>query len=120
MSSIEKYFKALDRLIKGKPINVAISSKINNRNVALEAQSDPSAIKKSRLQFQHLIQAIKEAQSKVSAKDNHNKKMMLKHKEKAREFKMLYQKSLNRELMLINKIDKIQKKGKGNLTLVDD
>ena len=101
-------------------MNVPKSSKINNRNVALEALSDPSAIKKSRPQFQHLIQAIKEAQSKVSAKENHNKKMILKYKEKAKELNMLYQKSLNRELMLINKIDKLQKKGKGNLTLVDD
>lgn len=120
MPSIEKYFKALERLKKGKPINIALSSKINNRNVALEAGSDPSAIKKSRPQFQQLIQAIKEISNKVSTKANHNKKILLKHKEKANEYKLLYQQSLNRELMLINKIDKLQNKGKGILTLVDD
>ncbi len=45
MSSIIKYYEALDRLIKNNPNIVSKGTKISKRSVALEAGVDESSIK---------------------------------------------------------------------------
>ena len=46
MPMIDEYYKALDRLIQNKPINVPIGTKINNDTVALEAGRKRGSLKK--------------------------------------------------------------------------
>ena len=58
MPMIDEYYKALDRLIQNKPINVPIGTKINNDTVALEAGRKRGSLKKSREIFLDLIDKI--------------------------------------------------------------
>lgn len=61
MSRHQEYFDALDRLKKGEPNIVPKGSKINKRNVALEAgKKNMSSIRKGR-GFEGLIAAIESA-----------------------------------------------------------
>jgi hypothetical protein len=45
-STLEECFQALERLIKNRPINVPMNSKINKDTVALEAGRKRGSIKK--------------------------------------------------------------------------
>ena len=61
MSSIIKYYEALDRLIKNNPNIVSKGTKISKRSVALEAGVDESSIKISREGHSELIKDIQKA-----------------------------------------------------------
>ena len=57
MSSAEiKYREAFERLKKGKPDRLKKGTKVSQNNVAKEAGSDPSALKKQR--FPELVREI--------------------------------------------------------------
>jgi hypothetical protein len=45
---LSEYFEALERLTKGRPVNVPKGSKITNDSVSLEAGRKKGTIKKSR------------------------------------------------------------------------
>lgn len=60
-SAISSYYEALERLINNRPINVPKGSKITNDTVSREAGRGVGSIKKSRLQFADLINAISRA-----------------------------------------------------------
>lgn len=104
MSMIDEYYKALDRLIQNKPINVPIGTKINNDTVALEAGRKRGSIKKSREIFLDLIDKIDKVSKEKTFLEKEQKLKIEKLKNKANDYRILYEEVLNRELMLIEKI----------------
>lgn len=67
MSKHQEYYEALQRLINNEPVVVAKGSKINKRNVALEAgKKNASSIRKGR-DFDNLIAAIDAAAAKAQS-----------------------------------------------------
>ena len=109
MSMIDEYYKALDRLIQNKPINVPIGTKINNDTVALEAGRKRGSIKKSREVFLELIEAIDSASAKIESPQKEIEDKLHKHKEQRDKYKSLYEESLNREIMYLERINKLEK-----------
>lgn len=107
--TLKEYWNALDRLIKNKPINVLVGTKINNDSVALEAGRKRGSIKKSREIFWDLIEAIKEADDSQNALLKKCSKQKEKYKNKAKEYKKLYEEALNRELMMLEHINHLEK-----------
>ena len=61
MSAIADYEEALERLKTGKPIRVAVGTRITNDAVSLEAGRGKGTIKKSRASFAKLILEIEAA-----------------------------------------------------------
>lgn len=108
MNILNDYYHALDRLIENNPINVPKNSKINNDTVALEAGRKRGSIKKSRKMFLDLIEKIKNASHNDRTKEIELKYKIDKYKNKMNEYKELYEKSLNRELMLIERINELE------------
>ncbi len=107
--ALNDYFEALDRLKVNKPINIPKDSKINNDNVALEAGRKKGSIKKSRESFAILIEAIKEASKTQNIKTDNRDSKIEKQKDKIEELTKLYESSLNRELMLIEQLNELEK-----------
>lgn len=68
-NSISNYFKALQRLIDGKPTLVPKGTVITNDAVSLEAGRMKGSIKKSRPGFKLLISEIDKAASKQKLDD---------------------------------------------------
>ena len=101
---IDEYYKASDRLIQNKPINVPIGTKINNDTVALEAGRKRGSIKKSREIFSDLIDEIDKISQEKEFPEKENKLKIEKLKNKANDYRTLYEEVLNRELMLIERI----------------
>lgn len=110
MNSIDEYFEALERLKNNKPIRVPIGSKINNDFVSLEAGRKKGTIKKSRAIFDELIEEIKRVSEKDIKHEKELKKKILRYKEKYLEYRKLYEEALNRELMLLEKINQFELK----------
>lgn len=104
MPMIDEYYKALDRLIQNKPINVPIGTKINNDTVALEAGRKRGSIKKSRETFSDLIDEIDKVSQEKGFPEKEHKLKIEKLKNKANDYRTLYEEVLNRELMLIERI----------------
>ncbi len=108
MNTLDDYYKALERLINNKPINVPKNTKINNDTVALEAGRKRGSIKKSREIFSDLISEIEKISQNDKNKDKELLNKLIKYKNKALEYKELYEESLNRELMLIERIKELE------------
>lgn len=108
MSMISEYEEALERLINNKPINVPKGSKINNDTVALEASRKRGSIKKSRDVFTDLIEKIEEASTAKKFPKKEYEQKILKWKNKANEYRDLYEEVLNRELMLIERVRSLE------------
>lgn len=107
--TLQDYFEALERLKSNTPINVPKNSKINKDMVALEAGRKRGSIKKSRDMFRELIEAIS-----VASKENHEEydKLTLKIsqlKSSTQNYKELYEKAINRELMYLERINELEK-----------
>ena len=107
--TIDEYFEALDRLIKNQPINIQKGFKINKDSVALEAGRKRGSIKKSREVFHELIEAIDTVASKISLPKKEIDNKISKIKSQRDNYKELYEKTLNRELMYIEKIKELVK-----------
>ena len=108
-NAIIEYFDALERLKKNEPINIPVDSKINNDTVALEAGRQRGTIKKSREMFTELIEAIDKYNKYIQEPTIKLKDNLEKYKVKAKEYRDLYEEALNRELMLLEKINKLEK-----------
>lgn len=107
-NSVEVYFEALYRLIADTPKNVPSGTKISNDSVSVEAGRGKGSIKKSRLIFSDLIEAIRiaagnqfQAQDEVQQKIANAKKDTL-------NYKKLYEAAIGRELSLIYEIDELK------------
>lgn len=106
--TIDDYFEALERLKNNVPIRIPKGSKINNDNVSLEAGRKKGTIKKSRPVFDELIEEIKKANEKDIKPILELQNKSDKYKEKFLHYKKLYEESINRELMYLERIDKLE------------
>lgn len=110
-NTIEEYFEALNRLINNKPLNVPTNSKINKDMVALEAGRKRGSIKKSREVFAELIESIENASKRKNAPQREIEQKVNQLRTEKEKYKNLYLEALNRELMLIEKINSPEKQG---------
>jgi len=108
MSMISEYEDALERLMNNQPVNVPKGSKINKDTVALEAGRKRGSIKKSRDIFVDLIQNIEESANERKFPKKEYEQKILKWKNKANEYRDLYEEVLNRELMLIERVRSLE------------
>lgn len=105
MSDILKdYFDALERLKKGKPVNVLKGTKITNDSVSLEAGRKKGTIKKSRPVFSDLIQAIEAAAKEGGNPQDEMKERLMEAKAEAARYRALWEEALNREVSLVKQI----------------
>lgn len=109
MTISNDYWSALDRLKNNNPFILPKGSKINKDNVALEAGRKRGSIKKSRDSVSELIEAIKQAaQEQTNKKPNLRAKLSNERSQKAH-YRELYHESLNRELMLVERLAQLEK-----------
>lgn len=107
--TLQEYFEALERLKSNNPINVLKNSKINNDSVALEAGRKRGSIKKSREIFAELIKAINNASQENTAEYDKLESKIFKLKNSAENYKEMYEKAINRELMYLERINELEK-----------
>lgn len=108
-NTIKEYCQALDRLIKNTPINIEKGFKINKDSVAMEAGRKRGSIKKSREVFHDLIEAIDEAANKKLAPQKEIDSKLSKLKSQRDNYKELYEKALNREVMYLERLNELEK-----------
>jgi len=101
------YFKALARLLKGKPRTISHPYKINKDTVALEAGHKRGSIKKSRDSHREIILAIEKAQEEGISMTP-SKKAIGRAKEEAKTYKQKYHASVNRELLLHRRVRELE------------
>jgi len=98
------YFEALERLKRGKPVNVPKGTKISNDSVSLEAGRKKGTIKKSRPIFSELIEAINAA-AKAGAKPRDEMRERLDEaKAEAARYRALWEEALAREVSLVKQL----------------
>lgn len=107
--TLQEYFDALQRLIDNKPINVPKGLKINNDTVAMEAGRKRGTIKKSREVFAELIEAIDAVNKEESGPKEQFEATIEKYKASTKKYRELYEQALNRELMLIERLNELEK-----------
>lgn len=107
--TLQDYFAALERLKLNQSINTPINSKINNDTVALEAGRKRGSIKKSREVFTELIEAINNAAQENTAEYDKLELKISKLKNTAENYKEMYEKAINRELMYLEQINELEK-----------
>lgn len=105
MSDIFKeYFEALERLKRGKPVNVPTGTKITNDSVSLEAGRKKGTIKKSRPVFSDLIEAIDEAAKAEAKPDDEMRARLDEAKAQSERYRVLWEKALAREVSLVKQL----------------
>lgn len=103
MANIVDYYNALDRIIKGCPINIPVGSRINNDNVAIEAGRKKGAIKNKRGPFKALIDDIRRAGKEQRGSVTNEGKLRA-AKGEVEKFRVLWEESLGRELSLARQV----------------
>ena len=107
--TIQEYFDALERLKSNQPINVPKNSKINNDTVALEAGRKRGSIKKSREIFAELIEDINNISKEKNAEYDKLESKISKLQHSTKNYKEMYEKAINRELMYLERINELEK-----------
>ncbi|MEW8646714.1 MAG: hypothetical protein AB2563_11500 [Candidatus Thiodiazotropha endolucinida] len=107
-NALSEYFEALERLKKGKSINLPPGTKISNDTVALEAGRGRGSIKKSRPVFGSLIKAINDAAAAQIQPRIDAKAMVAKHRDATEKYRRLWEDALARELSLIHEIHELK------------
>ncbi|MFD1122452.1 hypothetical protein ACFQ2T_08065 [Methylophilus flavus] len=107
--SLADYFEALDRLVRGCPINVPKGTKITNDAVSLEAGRGKGSIKKSRTIYVDLIQAIDTAAAEQSKAYNQQKQKLDKAKLSAQQYRLELEAALAREVSLLYELYEVKK-----------
>ncbi|HSD38672.1 MAG TPA: hypothetical protein VLC92_14250 [Rhodocyclaceae bacterium] len=97
------YFDALERLKKGRPINVPKGTRITNDAVSLEAGRKKGTIKKSRPIFGALLGAIDAAKIEATQGDRIQERLAEAKAEAAR-YRSLWEGALAREVSLIKQL----------------
>lgn len=101
---LKDYFEALERLKRGKPVNVPKETKITNDSVSLEAGRKKGTIKKSRPIFSDLIAAI-DAAAQTEAKPGDEMQSRLDEaKAQAARNRVLWEEALAREVSLVKQL----------------
>ena len=106
---LENYFEALDRLKKGRPNIVSKGSKITNDAVALESGRGKGSIKKSRIIFFDLIQAIDAAAKEQSCPRDVQKERTEKFKIAGERYREWWEEALKREVSLLKEVFALKK-----------
>ena len=101
---LAEYFEALERLKKGKPINVPKATRISNDSVSLEAGRKKGTIKKSRPIFSELIEAIDAAARLESAPQDEARKTLDDAKDEVARYRTLWEEALAREVSLVRQL----------------
>lgn len=101
---LREYFEALDRIKKGRPINVPKATKITNDSVSLEAGRKKGTIKKSRPIFSELIAAINAAAAESVRPVDEGKTRLAEAKAEAKKYRTLWEESLCREVSLVKQL----------------
>lgn len=106
--SVIEYFEALERLKANNPKILPKNTKITNDSVALEAGRSRGSIKKSRAVFSQLIEAIDMAAEEQRNISFDHVASLRAQKEKFAHLQKLYEKAINREIMLIKRIYELE------------
>jgi hypothetical protein len=101
---LKDYFEALNRLKKGKPVNVPKGAKITNDSVSLEAGRKKGTIKKSRPIFSELIAAIDAAAQNEAGTGDALKSRLDEAKAQAARYRILWEEALAREVSLVKQL----------------
>lgn len=109
MSAINDYWDALERLRLNTPVRLQKGVSINKDTVALEAGRKRGSIKKSRPGFNDLIAAIELASVSTGRVNADSTAKLDNARLKAKNYRELYHQSLNRELMLIERLAQLEK-----------
>jgi hypothetical protein len=99
--TLKHYWDALDRLIAGKTVRVAIGTKIHQASVSLEAGREKGSIKNSRPVFKELIDAIDTAASTQDEPINDLRGQLEQAKAEAGRYRILWEEALAREVSLV-------------------
>lgn len=102
--ALQVYWDALERLKRGKPINVMPGGRITNDQVSLEAGRGRGSIKKSRPVFAKLISAIEEASKAKNKPSAETQEKYLRKRAEAENYKAQYKKSIAREISMLKQI----------------
>ncbi|MFT6405931.1 MAG: hypothetical protein ACJAVI_004655 [Candidatus Azotimanducaceae bacterium] len=108
MNSLGDYWEALERIRAGKPTRIPKGSPLNKDTVALEAGRKRGAIKKSRANYRDLIRAIDSANSLQTVPLRTDDKIK-RERQRSLNYREMYHKSINRELMLIERLSQLEK-----------
>lgn len=98
------YFEALERLKRGKPVNVPMGTKITNDSVSLEAGRKKGTIKKSRPIFSDLINAINAAAKAKATPRDEIRERLDEAKAEATRYRALWEEALAREVSLVKQL----------------
>src|SRR5206468_5008233 len=101
---LHDYRQALDRLRKGRPINVPKGTKITNDSVSLEAGRKKGTIKRSRPIFKDLIDQIDAAAAEQSQPADAHKNKVEELKAEAKRYRTLWEEALAREVSLVKQL----------------
>lgn len=101
---LKDYFDALERLIRGKPVNVPKGTKITNDSVSLEAGRKKGTIKRSRPIFIDLIEAIDAAAKAENKPKNEIRERLDQAKAEAARYRTLWEEALAREVSLVKQL----------------
>jgi len=107
-STLQEYWDSLDRLKKGKPINVKTGGRITNDQVSLEAGRNRGSIKRSRPVYHELIEAIEQANTCLINPKKIEKQKLQKKKAEVDKYKNLYEESISRELSLLREVHELK------------
>jgi len=100
LHSIKEYWEALERLKKGKPLNVPTGGRITNDQVSLEAGRGRGSIKKSRESYRELISAIEAAEAERQQSSNKDEEKYQRRRAEAESYKLLYLTAVARQISL--------------------
>lgn len=101
---LKDYFEALERLKRGKPVNVPKGTRITNDSVSLEAGRKKGTIKKSRPIFSDLIETI-DAAAKAETKPGDEMRSQLDEaKAQAARNRVRWDEALAREVSLVKQL----------------
>lgn len=106
---LSEYFEALERLTKGRTVNVPKGSKITNDSVSMEAGRKKGTIKKARPAFQELIKAIDVAAAEQAAPLDSTKAALDAAKADAARYRTLWEEAMTREVSLVKQLWEEQK-----------
>ena len=109
MSAEDDYYAALERLKRGKPKIVDKGIKITNSSVAREAGRSGGAIREGR--YPELVELIEEAAEAQPVKEIDKVRISAKkEKSDAEDYRSKYEEALGREVMLMLRLDELEKK----------
>jgi len=101
---LKDYLEALDRLKRGKPVNVPKGTKITHDSVSLEAGRKKGTIKKSRPVFGDLIEAIDAATKAESKPQDEMRERLDQAKAEIARYRTLWEEALAREVSLVKEL----------------